>query len=282
MRLWRNWHCGGAAVPLAGRGCRRFFLGLFAGALFSVALAAPSRGAELNQPDGVCHPVQGDGIVLSNGMVTPIGPMSPLLTGDRVIVRSGKVTIVDLRSGDRQVIAAGSEFVMPKPPTRTPDSWWLRLQGWYREIQSDSGHQRRGWIRGGSVRGGEPSFWPDGERFAPDVPPTLEWHRVCPPSALRLVQVGVDTVVVALGDSTTNTGGLPWPESFPPRSGRVCWSLLDAHGERLGGGCFEILTPAAADSARGFFLAAARDSAPAQERTLCAALLAARQRQYLW
>jgi hypothetical protein len=280
MRSWRSWRCGGSAVPAVGRGIQRLLLVLCASTLCSGALPWPAAGAEPCLPDGVCHPVQGDGIVLSKGTITPIGPLSPVLIGDRVIVRSGKVTVVDLRSGERQVLAAGSDFVMPTSPTRAPDAWWQRFRQWFRESLSGPRLKR---MVGGSVRGGEPSFWPDGERFAPGVPVTLEWYRVCLPTALRLIQQGKDTLVVALGDSAANTGGISWPGASS-RSGKVYWSLLDAQGERLGGGRFEILTPAAADSARGFFLAAARDSAPAQEqeKTLVAALLAAEKRQYLW
>jgi hypothetical protein len=276
-RLALRW--GVTAGPRAGRRFRSFPIALFACSLLPAMLAWPAGGAEFCQPDGVCHPVQGTGVVISKGVVTPIGPLSPVLSGDRIVVQSGKVTVVDLRTGTQQVLAAGSDIVVLEPPTQKPDEWWTRLRRWFRESLSGS---RLKHIAGGSVRGGEPSFWPDGARFAPGVPLTLEWYRVCPPSALRLVQGGRDTVVIALGDSTASTGGFPWPGSFPPRSGKVSWTLLDSDGKWLGGGRFEILTPTAADSARSSFLAAARDSLPALEGTLGAALLAAEHRQFLW
>jgi hypothetical protein len=283
MRSWLSWLCDGPATSLAGCGFRRLLPILVACAISSGTLVPPAADAEIAQPDGVCHEVHGTAVVISKGTVTPIGPLSPIRRGDRIIVRSGKVTIVDLATGTWQTLAAGSDFTMPEifgKPSESPlDRFTSLLRQWFYRSLSGPRLKR---IVGGSVRGGEPSFWPDGECFAPDVPPTLEWYRVCPPSALRLVQGGADTLVVALGDSAASTGGLQWPEALPLRSGRVTWSLLDAHGERVGGGRFEVLTPAVADSARGVFLAAARDSLPKQSGTLVAAVLAAQQHQYLW
>ena len=82
--------------------------------------------------------------------------------------------------------------------------------------------------------------------------------------------------------SAVSTSGFEWPARLAKHEGRARWSLLGDEGQRLGGGRFEILSAAEADSARVRFLTAAREKRFEHEAELGAALLAASERTYLW
>ena len=61
----------------------------------------------------------------------------------------------------------------------------------------------------GAVRGGYAAFWPDGGRFAPDVPIVFEWWRVRPAPVTLVITIGeeqteVDEMVLDAVSEFTN------------------------------------------------------------------------------
>jgi hypothetical protein len=217
--------------------------------------------------------------VVSKWQRIPIGPLSPVFEGDSVQVESGAITIVDLRMGCRRRLTAPMAYELPRFRALEPQKPWALLMR--RLAQALNGPDTR--RSGGSVRGARAAFWPDTASFAPGVLIAFRWHGVHPePARLQLVSAGRDTVIVDVGEWAKSAGGAPWPESVVPRAGTVRWTLLDAEGERLGGGRFVVLEPAAADSQRAVYLERAGREIGAEEATLGAVLLAAADRFYLW
>ena len=249
----------------------------------TMALAGAPRAAaqayDRSSPVGACYPVEGRGYVVSKGQRIPIGPLSPVFEGDSVQVESGAITVVDLRMGCRRRLTAPMAYELPRFRALEPQKPWSLLMRRLAEALNGPDARRSG----GSVRGARAAFWPDTASFAPGVLIAFRWHGVHPePARLRLVSGGRDTAVVDVGPWAKSAGGAPWPESVVPRAGTVRWTLLDADGERLGGGRFVVLEPAAADSQRALYLERAGREIGTEEAPLGAVLLAAADRFYLW
>lgn len=245
-------------------------------------LARDSNKADLQGqgPVGVCYPVAGTGHIFGRTSCTPIGPLSPVFEGDTVVVQQGHVTLVDVRSGERKQLASQESYVLKGAKPTTSRGPWNRLGQALNEVLRGPDLRKTG----GSVRAvGGSCFWPDSARFAEGVPVTLQWCNVHPePKVLRLTWIGGTTTRVPLSDRSIEISGMEWPSGVSKHPGRVRWSLLDAEGNVLGGGRFEILSPAGADSARARFDLAARENGFDTELGLGAALLAAKEHFYLW
>jgi hypothetical protein len=253
-------------------------LALAAWSLLVTACSADTEGRD--GPDAVCFPVSGRAVLICvSGTRVPIGPLSVVEAGDRVVVESGFVVVVDFRQGTRRKILAHGEYVLPEAPHPTQLTMWQRL----REALERALRGPDQALVGGAVRKTVRSFWPDSGCFAPSSAIVFRWHGACPTSGTLLV-VGSrnDSVAISLGDRLASDGGVPWPSNQKRSPGRVTWKLLDEDGECVGGGSFVILTEAAADSARARYLREAERAFGPAEPALGAALLAAADRQYLW
>ncbi len=256
--------------------------------LCALFVAAPATRAgnreqpewEPQSPVAVCYPVAGTGHILGPGTRNPIGALAPVFEGDTVVVEHGQVTVVDVRTSERRVLNASTRFVLGRARGRMKREAWERLREALANVLH--GPYLRG--TGGSVRGVEPCAWPDTVRFASRIPIAFQWCGMHPePRSIRILWAeGGDTTRFNLEASAVSSGGFEWLSGTSPHEGRARWDLLDARGRRLGGGRFEILAPAAADSARARFLSDARVKQFGPEAELGAALLAASERFYLW
>jgi hypothetical protein len=248
----------------------------------SALLARDSKKTDLlgEGPIGVCYPVAGTGHIFGRASCTPIGPLSPVFEGDTVVVRQGHVTLVDVRSGERKQLASQESYVLRGGKPTNVRGPWARLGQALNEVLRGPDLRKTG----GSVRSvGGSCFWPDSARFAEGVPVTFQWCNVhTEPTVLRLTWAGGATNRTPLTGRAIGISGMEWPSGVPKHPGRVRWSLLDADGNVLGGGRFEILSPADADSARARFDRAARGNGFDTELGLGAALLAAKEHFYLW
>ncbi len=260
--------------------CVALALGLGASVLCTSGL----RAQEPAIPDGVCYPVNGTGYIVTysdalakDGLKIPIGTLTPLLQGDSLVVETGTITFMDFRNGQSAVFGQGSRLVIPMVVDPDRPSWWQRLEAQVARSLSDPERKRIG----GSVRGGQAVFWPDGGRFAMDIPIVFEWWRVRPAPVLLRIQVGDLETELTVAQDKPGSGALAWKPSDSDPSGAAVWMLVDRDGDVLGGGAFELLTKETADAERMRFTEAAK-SVDAIQPGLAAAVLAASERLYLW
>lgn len=253
-----------------------------------VMLPASGRGDDTQEeaaiPDCVCFPVDGTGYIVTygdamakNGLRIPVGTLSPLMEGDSLVVESGTITVFDFRNGSSSQYGENSRFVIPAVIDPTLPG---RLERLADAIKRTLNQPQRNRI-GGSVRGARAAFWPDGGRFAPELPIVFEWWRVRPAPARILVQAGDRAEDLEVNQAAPGSGALTWSHEWADLSGPVTWTLLDDDGESLGGGEFTVLTPEQAEAERARFeeAAASIDVIP---RSLAASVLAAADGAFLW
>jgi len=256
--------------------------GYFFLALVALAQIIPHepRGAQRRTtaaPDGVCYPVNGTGYVVNRaaGLRVPVGTLSPLVEGDSLIVESGTITFCDFRTGQHLVYGTGTRLTVPPVRRPKPPPWWKLLEDHVIRSLSDPESRQMG----GSVRGGGPVFWPQDARIAPDVAVVFQWEGLrLEPAALR-IEAASDTILVPLTSATAV--GHRWVPARPVAPGSVSWCLLDAAGNLLGGGEFEVLSLEAAAAERERFLVAAATVGGASPG-LAAVVLAKADHAYLW
>ena len=242
---------------------------------------SPCRRESSPAPDGVCYPVNGTGYMVTCGdnVRMPIGTLSPLIAGDSLVVESGTITFVDFRTGMSPIYGAGTRLAIPPSIPPKPPCWWNRLEEYF--IRGIKEPQRN--RIGGSVRdGGSLAFWPDGGRFAPEVPVVLEWSGVNREPVFLRICTDRDTTECAVSRTAWPQGALAWHLPTPVPTGTVAWALFDAARDRLGGGRFVVLTSEAAEAERRRFRDAAARVVDAQQSDMAAAVLAAADHAYLW
>lgn len=267
---------------LLGLGGLRPWVCLVAAMLTLHATVATSgaKSKRVSGPAGVCFPVQGTGYTISrvDNLRIPLGTLSPLVAGDSLVVLTGSITFVDFRTGESAIYGAGTRLTVATGSRPKPPSWVKRLEDHI--MRSLHGPERDRVV--GSVRGGECACWPDSARFAPGVPVVLEWAGVAPPPAVLRISTAADTTEVPLGEDEPAQGVWTWKPENPVTPGEVVWDLLDSRGERLGGGRFDVLTPAAAEQERRRFLRLASELFEAEVVGLSSSVLAEADRAYLW
>jgi hypothetical protein len=228
---------------------------------------------------GVCYPVEGTGYVVPcmDGIPIPVGPLSPLVEGDSLVVETGRVTFMDFRSGETLVHAAGSRVVVQKVEREKRPTWWDNLKEQIASSLNGLEEDRTG----GSVRKGMPFFWPDSNRFAPGVPIPFEWANVPAVSALRIFS-GADTIEIDVSRESPEHGIHVWkpPADSPP--GHLRWTVLDEEGVPLGGGRLAILTPEVAEAERQRLLAEAEAEVGPALQMFAARVFAEAEGAYLW
>ncbi len=248
------------------------------------AVAAPAGDKGPPMPDGVCCPVNGTGYIVTysdelrkEGLKIPVGTLSPLLEGDSLVVETGTITFMDFRDGQSSVYGAGTRLKVPAVIDPKRPSWWGRLEDFV--VRGMSGPERN--RLAGSVRSGQAAVWPDGGRFAPEVPIVFEWWRVRPAPAFLRIRIGEDVAELDVSRKKPGSDAVAWQRSNPSVSGTVAWCLLDDRRESIVGGEFVILTKEDAELERRRF----REAAAAIEvipQDLAAAVLAAADRAFLW
>ncbi|MFH1277198.1 MAG: hypothetical protein ABIK65_02305 [Candidatus Eisenbacteria bacterium] len=257
-------------------------------ALFLIIAAAPHStsgdGDGPPTPDGVCYPVNGTGYIITytdemakEGLKIPIGTLSPLVEGDSLIVEAGTITFLDFRNGQSSIFGKGTRLKIPSVIDPAQPSWWERLEDQVVRGLTEPERKRLG----GSVRRGQAAFWPDGGRFAPDVPIVFEWWRVRPAPATLRIEAGGEVTDLKVMQEKPGSGAFAWQSAGPALSGTVSWSLIDGDGDPLGGGEFAILTAQEAEGERQRFHDAA-EAIGVMPPDLAAAVLAAADRAYLW
>lgn len=251
-------------------------------------LAGSSSAAQAGPPipDGVCYPVKGTGYAVTRAdgrtgeIRIPIGTLSPLVEGDSLVVETGTITFLDFRNGQSSVYGAGTRLTIPAVIDPHHPSWWERLVDLIVRSMSEPERSRIDRISG-SVRHGRPAFWPEGGRFAPEVPIVFKWWRVHPAPARLRIHAGRTVTELEISGERTDTGALAWKPATAPSPGTVSWLLLDQEGNSTDGGEFVILTAKEAESQRQRFRKAA-GSIDAMPKDLAAAVMAAADSAYLW
>ncbi len=253
-------------------------------ALFGALVLAPETavGQQAHQefPDGVCFPVNGSGYIVSASSKSrtdrvPIGPFSAVFEGDSLVIEEGTVTFIDFRDRQRSVFGKDTRHRIPHVVDPNAPTRWEEMKQRLTEIFRD----RHGYETSAS-REGALKVWPDdGVEFAPDVPIILTWSADTTASAIQ-VRTEKGQSEIPISESVATRREIAWTPSEVP-SGSVQWSLLDADGEPLLTGRFNVLTAKQADEKREMYRAqAAGDGSMSSE--LGAVLRALADRSYLW
>ena len=270
LRLHRRLHSPWLFIPLL---------------IVLMAPAATRAGGEgPPTPDGVCCPVQGTGYIVTytdqlrkEGLKVPIVTLSPLVEGDSLVVETGTITFMDFRNGQSSVYGAGTRLKIPAVIDPQRPSWWEHLEDFVVRSMSEPERNRLG----GSVRGGQAAFWPEGGRFAPELPIVFEWWRVRrAPVALRIC-AGDDATELDVSRKKPVSDAVAWRRSDAVVSGKVLWYLLDSKRDTIGSGEFVILTKEEAEKERQRFRQAAA-AIGVIPQDLAAAVLAAADKAFLW
>jgi hypothetical protein len=256
------------------------------GALFScLALAAGLARAQDPEdsfgPAGVCYPVEGEGYMVPQDepLRIPIGTLSPLYTGDSLVVLSGSITFYDFRTGEQPTFGGGTRMVIPPVFVQARPSWWDRLRDRIFAGLNDPELTRVSVsVRDPSM----PAFWPDSARIAPDLSITFQWSGVNPPPAALWVLAGPDTLGYPVAPSVDGHGVFVRPAEKPLRPGAAKWVLLGEGNVMLAERGFVVLTPAEAESERRRFLQAAETTDGPESPGFRAAVLAKSERTFLW
>ncbi len=231
------------------------------------------------EPAGVCYPVNGSGYTFSSvdQVRVPIGALSPLAEGDSLVVLTGTIGFMDFRSGLNPVYGLGTRMTVPPGNHPRPPNW----VGYLRDHIKKSLHGPELIRVSGAVRASDRIWCPDSARFAPGVNVTFEWAQVGPPPVLGRI--------VCAGDTTTFHPDVQHPEQGlhvwnPPAgtSGPATLELLNSKQQRVAGGRFELLTPAAASAARDEYRKAVPGDVPAEFIDLASGTIARANRDYLW
>ncbi len=261
------------SVKLPGLSLCPLFLALLAAPLHARATFQPSH-----EPEGVCFPVDGVAFVGSGVHRVAVGNLTPVWAGDSVFVKSGRITVVDLRSKKRLTGGAGEVLTLPAREKRTKSSWERAQELLVRRLTEPE--RRRGGSTRASGTGPVAALWPSGVRFGAGVRVVFQWDGVRPdPATMRIAGPSGESEV-ALG-ARAGSGSLLWPGAETAAPGTFRWKLLGADGTVLGESQFEVLSPEETARERERYLKAANVSAKL-DAAMQAALLAAVDDKYLW
>ncbi len=233
-----------------------------------------------NDPAGLIRAISGSAFVEfgSNRERRLAEPFVPLMAGDTVIVESGSVTIVDLRSNQEQRLGAGSKFVMPRSMAVSDASLYEKLVKTFREAFREPEQ-----IAIGAARGGDPGLVvsPNGARFSPDAHINFQWKPTSILPAVFRLRGPKDGETPLEYRRENPPNPMLWPNDVRRIPGEYIWEILGRdYGAVLASARFEVLSETAAAEKRAHYERQAAGLFPTQ-RELGAELLAAKDGYFL-
>lgn len=222
------------------------------------------------EPVGVLRSVEGTAYIVSTTGRRPAEPLIAVTAGDTIIVESGKVVVVDVRSGDQHELAAGRKFVFPQSVPNPEPSLWPRISAALAKIRREPDHTVLGAARPGpSMR-----MWPDDVRFAPNAYVKFQWEGKVLVKIFRLFgpQGEGSPTRYQLKDPPNS---VTWPKEIPRRAGRYTWEVRGSEGRPIGSREFEILSDTETAAKHAYYMRKAKPFFPAKQQELGAELLAA-------
>lgn len=237
----------------------------------------PARVAEAShRPAAIVEDVSGRTWIRGPSGSVRAGVLSGLQLLDTLVVETGRAVIVDLRTGARSALGAGSRLPIVETVGRHQPGILERLEQLLRDFELRGVRSRKA----GGVRG-EGALEPDGDSVSTQALGVLRWTGVPGARFIAVVNARGDSVMAPLS-APAGSGAWDWPLAVHREPGAARWHLFAGRDEQIASAHVIVLTDADAESLRARYLAEAARRAPVSERQLTARLLAAIDGYRLW